>query len=94
MKPDKEQDLVRQNLCKQFRPKDENDFRELFFKWLSQFHNKYLLSERVRKDEKTGKERGNITPLQWKLFHVQHNNFDERINPDIGGSLTKSVMDA
>jgi len=33
-------------------------------------------------------------PVQQELFHVQYNEFDERIHPDIAGDMTKSLIDS
>ena len=65
-----------------YRPKDEFGWKQLFHDWLYQFHKKYLAIEK-----------GN-TRLQQELFIVKHNQFEEMINPDIPGQMTKAIMDS
>ena len=65
-----------------FRPKDEFGWRQLFHDWLYQFHRQYLAIEK------------NNSKLQQDLFIVNHNQFEELINPDVPGSMTKAIMDS
>lgn len=53
-------DELRNNLMKQFRPQTDIDFRNLFTKWINQFHEKYLSLPR-KKDYKE---------LFYKVFHI------------------------
>ena len=51
--------------------------------WIKEFHFKYLNCEMNQSE-----------PVQQELFHVQYNEFDERIHPDIAGDMTKSLIDS
>lgn len=52
----------------------------MFWTWIEQFHDKYLNTEKVSK---------------WirSTYLVGHNGFEQKINADIPGQLTKSLMD-
>ena len=70
-------------------PKDNEDFKNLFGQWVTDFHDQYLSCELGR-----GKQQDKEAKLQTLLFHVQARNFDNAINPDISGNLIKSIFDS
>lgn len=55
----------------------------MFWSWMEDFHHKYLGCEQARS-----------AALQQTLFHVSKNDFDERLNPDVAGNMTKSIIDS
>ena len=69
--------------CDKFAPNDEAQFKLLFLRWVREFHYRWLQHESK-----------NSTVFQKNLFFVKHNNYEEKMNPDMAGSLTKSLIDA
>lgn len=69
--------------CKNLRPKDDHDYRQMFWSWMEEFHGRYLNCEMSKS-----------SALQRTLFHVQKNDFDDKINPDISGNMTKTIIDS
>ena len=69
--------------CKNLRPKNDHDYRHMFWSWMEEFHKRYLNCE-MKKSH----------PLQQQLFHVQKNDFDDKINPDVSGNMTKTLIDS
>jgi len=79
MSAEKKEKLL--ELFKQLRPKDEDSYKKMFWDWIKAFHNKYL-------DLK-------ITNIQTRsLFHVKAHGFEEKVNPDVSGNLTRSILDS
>jgi len=72
----------KEEVYQKFAPQDDNDFKQIFLEWIKDFHNDYLASE--------GKGSG----LQARLFHVQADDFEDRINPDVTGNMIKSIFDS
>lgn len=65
------------------RPKDDLDYRKMFYAWMDQFHANYLNCE-FKKSSK----------IQQEVFHVCKNDFDNGINPDLSGNVTKTIIDS
>ena len=61
-KKDLSKDDLRRDLMKQFRPVSDIDFRNLFTKWIGQFHDKYL--------SLPSKKSGYHSGLVYNVFHV------------------------
>lgn len=68
---------------RELRPKDEGGYKKMFWYWMEDFHHKYL-----------GCEKGRSSGSQKELFHVSKNEFDDKINPDVAGNMTKSIIDS
>ena len=66
-----------------FIPKDEMSFRAIFRKWLTQFHDKYMVESM---------DESRLTETQKELYLVGWNNCREKLAPDIEGNVVKSII--
>ena len=66
------------------RPKDEEGYKKLFWDWIKDLHHKYLAMD-------TQKAYSNFAE---QLFFVKSHQFEEKINPDIAGKMTQSIIDS
>ena len=53
----------------------------MFWNWIDQFHEKYLSSYKQH-------------DLVKDLYVIGHNGYENKINADVGGNVTKSLMDS
>lgn len=76
--PSKIDEDRRVEIYKQMRPKDEIGYTTMFWDWMEQFHDKYLSS--------------GCTPWCKELFVIGHNGYENKINADVCGNVTRSLM--
>jgi hypothetical protein len=55
---------------------------------MKEFHSKYLDCDPSRDKKK------NVSSLMKNLFHIKPHNFEDKINPDIAGNMTQSIIDS
>ena len=73
----------KKRVCESYKPSDDGGYRALFSNWVRDFHGRWLKCESNR-----------TSPVQRGLFYVKSNDYEERMNPDIAGGLTRSMIDA
>ena len=71
--------------CSKYKPTDERHYKDLLMLWFREFHVRWL---------KCDSNGVGTSKFQSDLFFVKHNDFEDKMNPDIAGSLTKSILDA
>lgn len=76
--PDLDETKVKQLMSK-FAPKNDEEFKNVFLKWIRHFMAKYLMKS--------------LTPFQEYLFYIKWNgDLMDKLNPDIAGAMTHSIL--
>jgi hypothetical protein len=79
-------DIEDARVIDRFKPKNEHDFKKLFFKWLGTFTANYLKSIQRNTDDI-------LIDMLRSAFFVEAGSFEDEISPDIDGDIVKSVTD-
>ena len=76
--PDLDETKIKQLMTK-FAPKNDEEFKNVFLKWIRHFMGKYLMRS--------------LTPIQDYLFYIKWNeDLMPKLNPDIAGAMTQSIL--
>jgi len=67
---------------------DENNFKEGFYMWLTEFYKKYLDFDSEQASEYR------VSVIQKELFIVQNDGLFLKLAPDIGGHMVKRILES